>query len=57
MAMKTANRRESDRIPMGVECALPWIPAPSSERPTRAKTRVLGKFVFAVAVLLLLLAA
>src|SRR3989442_2361349 len=56
MATQTANRRLSDRVPMGVESALPWVPAPSSEsvRPPKAKTRILGKLVFALLALVFL---
>lgn len=45
MAMQTANRRESDRVPMGVESALPWVPIPSSKQPPEAKSSVLHKLV------------
>ena len=56
MATQTANRRESDRIPMGVESAMPWVPVPSSEspQPPKAKRGVLGKLVLALLVLLFL---
>ena len=56
MATQTANRRESDRVPMGVESALPWVPAPSSEsvQPPKAKSGILGKLVLALLVLLVL---
>src|SRR5882672_2569857 len=54
MATQTANRRESDRVPMGVESALPWVPVPSSEQP-KAKTGVLRKLVLALLVLIFLL--
>jgi len=56
MATQTANRRESDRVPMGVESALPWVPAPSSEsvRPPKAKSGILGKLILALLVLLFL---
>jgi sortase A len=57
MTTKSDNRRESDRVPMGVECALPWIPTPSSQRPRGAKTSVVRKVLFAVAVLILLIGA
>ena len=30
MVMKTLYRRVSDRVPLGIECALPWIPTPPS---------------------------
>src|SRR6266513_2352812 len=47
MATQTANRRLSDRVPMGVESAMPWVPAPSSEQPPKAKGTVLHKLVLA----------
>src|SRR5258707_14614914 len=54
--MVTANRRESDRIPMGVESAMPWVPVPSSEsvHPPKAKSGILRKLVLALLVLLFL---
>src|SRR6267154_358036 len=53
MAPQTANRRESDRVPMGVESAMPWVPAPSSKsvQPPKAKSGILGKLVIALLVL------
>ena len=56
MATQTANRRLSDRVPMGVESALPWVPAPSSEsvRPPKAKSGILSKLVLALLALLFL---
>ena len=56
MATKTANRRESDRVPMGVESAMPWVPAPASEPvpPPKAKSGILGKLVLALLVLIFL---
>ena len=56
MAMQNANRRLSDRVPMGVESAMPWVPAPSSEsaQPSKAKTGILGKLVLTLLVLLFL---
>ncbi len=56
MATQTANRRESDRVPMGVESALPWVPVPSSEsvQPPKAKSGILGKLVLALLVLIFL---
>jgi sortase A len=41
---------------MGVECALPWVPVPSSERPPKAKISALRKLVLAIAALVFLLA-
>jgi len=37
MELKHDYRRESDRIPIGVECALPWAPAPSPAALMRAR--------------------
>src|SRR6266571_1070057 len=56
MATQTLNRRESDRIPMGVESAMPCVPAPSSEsvRPPKAKRGILGKLVLALLALIFL---
>ncbi|HTF15010.1 MAG TPA: hypothetical protein VK643_10100 [Burkholderiales bacterium] len=53
MTTQTANRRESDRVPMGVESALPWVPVPSSssEQPPKAKTGALRRLVLAIAAL------
>ncbi|HYS56744.1 MAG TPA: hypothetical protein VEM34_01210, partial [Burkholderiales bacterium] len=46
----------SDRIPMGVESAMPCVPAPSSEsvQPRKAKRGILHKLVLALLALLLL---
>ena len=56
MATQTAYRRESDRVPMGVESALPWVPVPSSEsvQPPKAKTGVVRKLVFVLLALVFL---
>ena len=56
MATQTAYRRESDRVPMGVESALPWVPVPSSEsvQAPKAKSGILGKLVLALLVLIFL---
>jgi hypothetical protein len=56
MATQTANRRESDRVPMGVESALPWVPVPPSDspQPPKAKSGILGKLVLALLVVILL---
>ncbi|TMH80916.1 MAG: hypothetical protein E6H49_08545 [Betaproteobacteria bacterium] len=56
MATQTANRRESDRVPMGVESALPWVPVPSSESVQAPKTKsgILSKLVLALLALLFL---
>jgi sortase A len=55
MATQITNRRESDRVPMGVESALPWVPVPSSEKPPKAKSGVLRKLVLALLALVFLL--
>jgi len=56
MEMKSSNRRESDRIPFGVECAMPWAPAPSPEaqrpKPKRNPLRTLGLLLLTLAFLL-----
>ncbi len=56
MATQTANRRESDRVPMGVESALPWVPVPPSDsvQPPKAKSGILRKLVIALLVLFFL---
>ena len=56
MATQMANRRESDRVPMGVESAMPWVPVPSSAsvRPRKA-SGILRKLFFAVAALVLVI--
>jgi hypothetical protein len=56
MATQTANRRESDRVPMGVESALPWVPVPSSEsvRAPKTKSGILSKLVLALLALVFL---
>ena len=46
MEFKNTYRRESDRIPFGVECALPWAPAPSRAaqlpRPKKSVAKTVG---------------
>src|SRR2546427_12394651 len=56
MATQNTSRRESDRVPMGVESALPWVPVPSSEsvQPPKAKSGILRKLVLALLVLIFL---
>jgi len=57
MATQMANRRESDRVPMGVESAWPWVAVPSSEsvQLPKAKSGVLRKLFFAIAALVLVI--
>jgi hypothetical protein len=51
-----AYRRESDRIPFGVECALPDLPAPSrashQRRPKRGVMRTLGVMLLTIVFIL-----
>src|SRR5256885_14523208 len=56
MATQTLNRRESDRVPMGVESAMPLVPVPRSEsaQPPKAKSGILRKLALALLVLLFL---
>jgi hypothetical protein len=41
---------------MGVESALPWVPAPSSKRPPKAKSSIARKLLLAFVALVFLLA-
>ena len=56
MDMKTGYRRESDRVPMGVECALPWAPAPSraaqQRRPGKSVIRTVGYLLLTIVLIL-----
>ena len=56
MDTRHGDRRESDRIPFGVECALPWMPAPSraaqQPRPKRNVLRTLGFLLLAIVFIL-----
>ena len=56
MDMKHADRRESDRIPFGVECALPWAPGPSQEaqqpKPKKHPLRTAAFLLVALALVL-----
>jgi len=53
---KPQYRRASDQVPLGIECALPWVPTPPSlvrlKKPSLAR-----KLAFAAAALLLALGA
>jgi uncharacterized protein HemX len=56
--MDTKNRRESDRIPFGVESALPWVPAPSREaQQPKSKRNPLRTLAFLLLALALALGA
>jgi len=50
------HRRESDRIPLGVECALPGLPAPSAAarrpRPQKNVMRTLGYLLLTIVCIL-----
>jgi len=56
MDMRHANRRESDRIPLGVECALPWAETPSraaqQPKPKKHPLRAAAFLLLALALLL-----
>jgi len=54
--MKIENtRRLSDRVPLGVESALPVMPGPELRTPARKRRRGWRKFALAVAALLFFL--
>lgn len=55
--MTIKANRDSDQVPMGLECALPWIPVPSSRRPRGTKLSTLRKVLFAIGVVILLIGA
>jgi len=58
MTIENANRRESDRVPMGVECALPWAPGPSrAARQPKPKRHVMRTLAFLLLALVLILGA
>jgi hypothetical protein len=46
MDIRQTYRRESDRIPLGVECAIPWAPGPSRAalrpRPKKSVLKTVG---------------
>lgn len=56
MLSKPLYRRASDRVPLGIECALPWVPTPPS-LGRHGKTSLVRKLAFAAAALLLGLGA
>jgi hypothetical protein len=50
-------RRESDRIPFGVECALPWAPAPSraalqARQPKKSVMKTVGYLLLTIVFIL-----
>ena len=51
-----AYRRESDRIPFGVECALPDLPAPSRAalrpRPKKSVLKTVGYLLLTIVLIL-----
>jgi sortase A len=56
--MKIENtRRLSDRIPLGVESALPGMPSPGAQAPARKRAGLWRKLALAAAALLLILGA
>jgi len=53
---KPQYRRASDQVPLGIECALPWVPTPPSLAQIK-KTSPARKLTLAAAALLFLLGA
>jgi len=56
MDLRYANRRESDRIPFGVECAMPGLPPPSRAamrpRPKKSVLKTVGYLLLTIVLLL-----
>jgi hypothetical protein len=56
MDVRYINRRESDRIPFGVECAMPGLPAPSRAamrpRPKKSVLKTVGYLLLTIVLLL-----
>jgi hypothetical protein len=56
MEMNDSYRRESDRIPIGVECALPWAPGPSraaqQRRPRKSALKTVGYLLLTIVFIL-----
>jgi hypothetical protein len=56
MDAKHSYRRESDRIPFGLECAIPWAPAPSREalrpRPRKSVLKTVGYLLLTIVFIL-----
>lgn len=56
MDFKYANRRESDRIPFGVECAMPGLPPPSRAamrpQPKKSVLKTVGYLLLTIVLLL-----
>ena len=56
MDIKHAHRRESDRMPFGMECALPGLPAPSRAalrpQPKKSVLKTIGYLLLTLALIL-----
>jgi len=56
MDLRYGNRRESDRIPFGVECALPGLPPPSRAamrpRPKKSVMKTVGYLLLTIVLIL-----
>ena len=57
MELRNSDRRESDRIPFGVECALPWAPGPSRaaqqrRRPKKSVLKTIGYLLLTIVFIL-----
>lgn len=56
MDIRHAQRRESDRIPFGVECAMPALPAPSRAalrpQPKKSTLKTIGYLLLTIVLIL-----
>jgi hypothetical protein len=56
MDIEDSYRKESDRIPIGLECALPWAPAPSraaqQRRPRKSALKTVGYLLLTIVFIL-----
>jgi hypothetical protein len=56
MDIRDAQRRESDRIPFGMECALPGLPAPSRAalrpQPKKSVLKTIGYLLLTLVLIL-----
>jgi hypothetical protein len=56
MDIKHAQRRESDRIPFGMECALPGLPPPSRAtlraQPKKSALKTIGYLLLTIVLIL-----